>query len=64
MKGRERTIAGVALLLIGAVVVGSELLGLVELVATVVLPLAVLALAGGTLLVGTSADTGRPARTA
>lgn len=64
MTGRERILAGVALLLIGGAVVGSELLGLVELVATVALPLAVLALAGGTLLVGTSADTGRHGRTA
>jgi len=64
MEGRERILAGVALLLIGAVVVGTELLGLVETAATVALPLAVLAMAGGTLLVGTSAPTGRPGRTA
>jgi hypothetical protein len=64
MEGRERIITGVALSLIGAVVIGTALLGLVEVVATVALPLAVLALAGGTLLVGTSAPTGRSGRTA
>ena len=64
MKGRERIVAGVALLLIGAAVVGTQLLGLVEVLATVALPLAVLAIAGGTLLVGTAAPTGRTERTA
>jgi hypothetical protein len=64
MRTREQIVAGVALVLIGAAVVGSDLLGLVEFVATVTLPLAVLALAGGTLLIGTSAPPARRGRTA
>ena len=64
MNGRTRILAGAVLLSLGAAVVGSELLGLVEAVAMVALPLAVLAVAGGTLLVGTSAAAGRPGRTA
>lgn len=50
----SRLLAGAAALVLGAVVVGIELLGLLESVPELLLPAGVLALAVGTLLVGTS----------
>ncbi|RXK51909.1 hypothetical protein [Halorientalis pallida] len=49
-----RLLAGAAALVVGAVVVGIELLGLIESAPVLLLPAGVLALAAGTLLVGTS----------
>jgi hypothetical protein len=49
-----RLFAGAVTLLLGVIVVGVELLGLIETVPELLLPVGVLALAAGTLLVGTS----------
>ncbi|WP_424017849.1 hypothetical protein ACOZ4N_18575 [Halorientalis pallida] len=50
----SRLLAGTAALVLGAVVVGIELLGVIESAPVLLLPTGVLALAAGTLLVGTS----------
>jgi hypothetical protein len=56
-----RLLAGPATLMLGAVVVGIELLGLIESAPVRLFPVGVLALAAGTLLVGTSGTIRRQA---
>ncbi|SDF04430.1 hypothetical protein [Halorientalis regularis] len=56
-----RLLAGPATLMLGAVVVGIELLGLIESAPVLLFPVGVLALAAGTLLVGTSGTIRRQA---
>jgi hypothetical protein len=56
-----RLLAGTATLMLGAVVVGIELLGLIESAPVLLFPVGVLALAAGTLLVGTSGTIRRQA---
>ena len=57
----SRLLAGAVALVLGAVVVGIELLGVVESAPILLLPAGVLALAVGTLLVGTSGTVRRQA---
>jgi uncharacterized membrane protein HdeD (DUF308 family) len=56
-----RLLAGAVALVVGVVVVGIELLELIESTPVVVLPVGVFALAAGTLLVGTSGPVRRQA---
>jgi hypothetical protein len=54
VESRTRFLAGIGLLLLGGLLVGVQMLDLVEVALVVVMPLAVLLLASGTLLLGTS----------
>jgi len=57
MNTRTRTLLGIALLIVGTVTAGLGMLGIVEAVVAVALPVAVLCPASGTVLVGTSDDS-------
>jgi hypothetical protein len=54
MDGNSRIVAGIALLLLGALTVAVEMLSIVEVAVAVALPVAVLLIASGTVLLGTS----------
>lgn len=64
MNQSTQTLTGGVLLLVGTLVVGMEFTGLAAVLPSVALPLAIVILAAGTLLVGTSptaTESGRPA---